>query len=68
MKHLKIQTNASAFQLGVIIIQKVKAIAFFSRRLTNSQKRYTLTEKELPIIVETLKEFRTILIGQKLRI
>ena len=64
----KIHTCASAFQLGVVIIHKVKPIPLYSIKITDAQKRYMVTEKELIIIVETLKEFRTILIGQKLRV
>ena len=41
-------------------------LAFFSRKLQPSQTRYTTTEKELLSIVETLKEFRNILLGQKI--
>ena len=48
--------------------QKGKPIDVYSRKLTDSQQQYTVTEKELLRIVETLKEFRTILLGQKLRI
>ena len=62
----KIHSYASAFQLGAVIRQKVKTIDFFCRKLTDSQQRYTVTERELLIIVETLKDSRTILIGQKL--
>ena len=51
----KIYTDASAFQLGAVISQKVKTIAFYSRKLTYSQQQYTVTETELLIIVETLK-------------
>ena len=64
----KIHTDASAFQLGAVIIQKGKPIAFYSRKLTDAQQRYTVTEIELLIPEETLKEYRTILLGQKLRI
>ena len=62
----KVHINAREFQIGVIIIQKSKPIAFYSRKLTGSQLRHTLTERELLSIVETLKNFRTILLGQKL--
>ena len=61
-------TNASAFQLGAVISQKGKTIAFYSIKITDSQQRYTVTESELLRILETLKEFKTILLGQKLRI
>ena len=64
----KIHTNASKFQLGAVISHKGKSIAFYGRKLTDSQKRYTVTEKKLPNIAETLKEFRTILLGKKILI
>ena len=35
---LKINTNASAFQLGAVIIHKVKPIHFYSIKLTNAQR------------------------------
>ena len=40
----------------------------YSRKLTDAQQRYTITERGLLSIVETLKDFITILLGQKLRI
>ena len=60
--------DASAFQLGGVTIQKYKPIAFFIRKITASQQRYTVIDKELLSIVENLKEFRMIPIVQKLRI
>ena len=68
MKHLKIHTNSRAFQLGAVIIQKGNHIAFYSRKLTDAQKWYTVTEREILSILETIKEFRTILLGHKLQI
>ena len=64
----KIHTNASAYQLGAVISQKGKPITFYSRKLTDAQQRYTVTERELLSIIETLKGFITILLGQTLRI
>ena len=64
----KIHNNASAFQLVLVISQKVKPISYYSIKLTDDQKSYTVTEKEILSILETLKDFRTILLGQKLRI
>ena len=42
----KINTYDSAFQLGAVISQKGKPLAFYSRKLTGAQKRYTVTERE----------------------
>jgi hypothetical protein len=61
-----IHTDASHSQLGAVISQKGKPIAFYSRKLKPEQTRYTTTERELLSIVETLKEFRNILLGQKI--
>jgi hypothetical protein len=62
-KQFVIHTDASHTQLGAVISQNGKPIAFFSRKLNGAQTRYTTTERELLRIVETLKEFRTILLG-----
>ena len=67
-KPFEIHTDASHMQLGSVISQDNKPIAFYSRKLSDAQTRYTTTERELLSIVETLKEFRNILLGQKLKI
>ena len=58
--------DASKNQLGAVISQKGKPIAFYSRKTNSAQLNYTTTERELLAIVETLKEFRNILLGQKI--
>ena len=63
----KIHTDTSAFQSGAVIIQKDKPITFYSKKLTDAQQWYIITDKEPLIIIETLKYFRTILLGQKIR-
>ena len=64
----EIHTDASATQLGAVISQKGRPIAFYSRKLNPAQTRYTTTERELLAIVETLKEFKNILLGQRIRV
>jgi RNase H-like domain found in reverse transcriptase len=51
-----------------VISQDNNPIAFYSRKLKPEQTRYTTTERELLSIVETLKEFRNILLGQRIQI
>ena len=63
-----IYTDASDYQLGSVITQKGKPLAFYSRKLNKAQQNYTVTEKELLRRVETLKEFRGILLGREIQI
>ena len=43
-------------------------MAFFSKKLNQAQKKYPITEKELLSITETLKEFRYLLLGNKVTV
>jgi hypothetical protein len=57
-KPFEIYTDASSMQLGAVITQDNRPIALFSRKLSETQQKYSVTEIELLAIVETLKEFK----------
>jgi len=58
-----IYTDASTLQLGGVITPDNRPIAFFSRKLTKAQQRYSVTELELLSIIELLKDFKGMLLG-----
>ena len=64
----EIHTDASKLQIGAVISQKGKPIAFYSRKMNSAQHNYTTTEKELLSVVATLKEFRNILLGHQIMV
>ena len=61
-----VYTDSSNNQLGAVIMQNEKPLAFYSRKLNQAQRKYPTGEQELLSIVETLKEFKNILLGQEI--
>jgi hypothetical protein len=61
-------TDASTIELGAMIAQDNRQIAFFSRKLSKTQQKYSTTEIELLAIVKTLKEFKRMLWGQDIKV
>ena len=53
-KPLVLYTDASDYQLGSVITQEGRPLAFYSRKLNKAQVNYTVTVKELLNIVETV--------------
>jgi len=64
----EVYTDSSKLQLRAITTQANRPLAFFSRKLSPAQQKYSVTEQELLAIVETLKEFKGMLWGQQLTV
>ena len=54
--------------LGYVISQNNKPIAFISRRLSKPQHNYNATKKELLAMVECLKQLRGIIFGYEINV
>jgi hypothetical protein len=67
-KPFEIYTDASTMQLGAVITQGNRPIAFFSRKLFETQFKYSVTKIELLAIVETSNEFQGMLWGQTIKV
>ncbi len=67
-KPFEIYTDTSSTQLGAVITQDNRPIVFFSRKLSETQQKYSVMEIELLSIVETLKEFKGMLWGQDIKV
>ena len=65
-KEFHIYTDASDYQLGGVIMQENKPLAYYTRKLNRAQAKYPTGEQELLSIVETLKAFENILLGQRI--
>ncbi len=67
-KPLEIYMDASSTQLGAMITQENRPIAFFSRKLSETQQKYSVMEIELLAIAETLKDFKGMLWEQDIKV
>jgi RNase H-like domain found in reverse transcriptase len=61
-------TDSSESQLGVVIMQNSKPIAFYSCKLSPAQCKYTTGEQELLSIVKTVKQYQNILLGYDIKV
>ena len=64
-KPFHISADASDCQIGAVIVQNGKPLAFCSRKMNAAQKWHTTGEQELLSVAEAPKEFRTLLFGQQ---
>ncbi len=67
-KVFEIYTDTSSKQMGAVLTQENRPIVFFSRKLSTTQCKYSVTKIELLAIVETLKGFKGMLWGQSIKV
>ncbi|PKI72750.1 hypothetical protein CRG98_006835 [Punica granatum] len=64
-KSFEVETDASDFAIGGVLMQDGHPIAFESRKLSDVERRYTIQEKEMTAVVHCLWTWRHYLLGSK---
>nr|GEW28756.1 hypothetical protein [Tanacetum cinerariifolium] len=59
----KLHTDASDFAIGGVLMQDGHPIAFESRKLNETERKYTVQEKEITAVVHCLRIWRHYLLG-----
>ncbi|KAL0411014.1 UNVERIFIED_CONTAM: Transposon Tf2-11 polyprotein [Sesamum latifolium] len=62
-KPFVVETDASDFALGGVLVQDGHPVAFESRKLKDVERRYSVHEKELLAVVHCLRLWRHYLLG-----
>ena len=61
-------TDASATGIGAVLEQGEHIVAYTSRMLSNSERNYSVIQRECLAIVHALKQFRHYLLGYKFQL
>lgn len=64
-KPFEIQTDASDFALGGVLLQDGHPIAYESRKLNQAERKYAAHEKELLAVVHCLRTWRHYILGSR---
>ncbi|PKI46331.1 hypothetical protein CRG98_033274 [Punica granatum] len=64
-KPFEVETDASDFAIGGVLMQDGHSIAFKSRKLCDVERRYMVQEKEMMVVVHCLRTWRHYLLGSK---
>ena len=64
----EINTDISSKKLGAVILQNGWILAYFCRKQSEMQTKYSVTKMELLSVVECIEEFRGILWGQHINV
>ncbi|KAK3043574.1 hypothetical protein RJ639_002153 [Escallonia herrerae] len=64
-KVFELQMDASDFAIGGVLMQEGHPIAFESRKLNDTERRYTVQEKEMTAVVHCLRTWRHYLLGSR---
>ena len=64
-KPFEVQTDASDYALGGVLVQEGHPVAYESRKLSEAERRYTAQEKELLAVIHCLRVWRHYLLGSK---
>ncbi|XP_054805380.1 uncharacterized protein LOC129308324 [Prosopis cineraria] len=67
-KPFEVHTDASDFAIGGVLMQERHPIAYESRKLNDTERRYTVQEKEMSAIIHCLRTWRHYLLGSKFTI
>ena len=64
-KETVVQVDASLRRLGSALVQEGKVVAFASRALTDTEKRYANIEREMLAVVVACEKFHSYLFGKR---
>ncbi|XP_043717547.1 uncharacterized protein LOC122665462 [Telopea speciosissima] len=64
-KPFEVHTDASDFAIGGVLMQERHPIAYESRKLNDTERRYTVHEKEMTAVVHCLRTWRHYLLGSR---